>query len=101
MQLQKAILFTSLILIIIGLPILIFWEKYAIPEPSASNVEFKGTITQVQEHNGVTRLTITPTPPIPIVLFNTKQDLKKGQTIYLTGKIQDYKGKPELVAEVK
>ncbi|MDO8661466.1 MAG: hypothetical protein Q7K43_06250 [Candidatus Woesearchaeota archaeon] len=94
---NKIIRYTSTGLIIIGILLSIIFSQQEL-DTSASFVQITGIITKITEKNKVSKITIQPNPQIPLIAFNTP-GLAQGQHVTIIAKVQDYKGRLELVAQ--
>lgn len=62
--------------------------------------QFNGSVQDVQTKGNTTFITLKQTHTIDLILFNTGNiDLKYGQKIRVKGKIEEYKGHFEILAE--
>ena len=106
---EKSLLKLALICAIIGLVVLFIFSKNM--EISETNIEkitleqagnyvkVLGRIKQVTDTEKVMILTITQPKDIQVVLFKDNDiSLEEGQYIEILGKIEEYRGKPEIIA---
>ena len=64
------------------------------------DVNLKGTITKISDKGNVVFIDVSQQNSVPVVLFrdNDNLNLKKGDNVEVIGKVQEYNGKPEIVA---
>ena len=63
-------------------------------------VSLKGTVAKITEKGNVVFIEIEQQIPVTIVLFTDNSiDLKDGETIEVIGKVQEYNGKNEIIAD--
>ena len=96
-SLEKSLQFIAILVVIVGLVLVVLFQSSLSDIPSGSHVEIRGTITKVTGGGIATRIVIQPAPQIPLVVFN--QDLHEGERVVIRGRIADYKGRVELVAD--
>lgn len=63
------------------------------------NVKLTGTITKISQGNGVVFVEVNQENPINVVLFADSNSLKEGNIVEILGKVQDYNGKEEIIAD--
>ena len=64
------------------------------------DVKLKGTITKITDKGDVVFLEINQNNPITVVLFTDDNlKLKNNETIEVFGKVEEYKGKEEIIAQ--
>ena len=64
------------------------------------DVKLEGIVTKISSTEGVSFVEVEHTNTVTIVLFNTKNiSLSKGNLIEVFGKVEDYKGKEEIIAQ--
>jgi RecJ-like exonuclease len=65
---------------------------------SDGKVRVSGVVENIRQNNGMTIITISKKESIDIVLFDYI-DLKNGTWIDVTGEIDDYQGKKQIIAD--
>ncbi len=107
---EKTILYASTIITIIGLLFLYIYSdefdtKVIVQNleqlPTSQPVTIQGTITQLQKTDKATFLQISGqrTETADIILFNKEAIfLEEGQQVEISGTVEQFKGKPEIVA---
>jgi DNA/RNA endonuclease YhcR with UshA esterase domain len=63
------------------------------------NVKMEGVVTDVQNKGTVTLITISQLDEMDVVLFNSELILNKGDYLEVTGKIDEYEGKNQIIAD--
>ena len=63
-----------------------------------SQVRLKGRITSVRQLENAELIYIVPTDTVPVMVFDNS-GFSEGDLVTVTGEIEDYKGKRELIAE--
>ena len=65
------------------------------------DVKLKGTITRITDKGSVVFLDVNQQAPIKVVVFagDKNLSLKDGDKIEITGKVQEYNGKNEIIAQ--
>lgn len=107
---ENTLLKIALICSLIGLIILYFIStKIEVKDykPSILNrnvgddIKLKGTITKITDRGNVILIEVNQENKINVVLFtnNDELKLKSGDSIEVIGKVQEYKGKNEIVAQ--
>lgn len=99
MTLEKMILIISVCFIVLGMPAL-FFLIYTVDlhsPPTASVITLEGTVDAVFPKKKVTIFTVEPKESVPIVVFN--QDVEKGQYVTIKGRMKEYNGKVEFIAD--
>ena len=104
---ENTLLKIALICSLVGLVALYFIsEKIEVkdykPIQSTSigeDVKLQGIITRITEREDVVFIDVNAQNPINVVLFGDKNlTIKKGDNVEVIGKIQEYKGKNEIIA---
>lgn len=92
---EKQITIISIITIIIGIILL----KFTLPDKieDSSNVKITGKIISVEEQEKITTLRVQTKNPLKIITFE-KTELQQNDEVEITGKVQQYRGKVEIVA---
>jgi len=64
------------------------------------DVKLKGTVTKVTDKGNVVFIEVNQQSPVTVVIFAEDNNLKlnNGDNIEVIGEVQEYKGKPEIVA---
>ncbi len=108
---EKTLFKIALLCTIVGVVVLFFFSKgVKIDETTIDriNVEdvdkqvtIKGVVTKVIDLESVMILEVTQPSAITVVLFKEEGiDIMKGDDVEVTGKIEEYQGKPELIGNV-
>ncbi len=65
------------------------------------DVNLKGTITKISDKGNVVFIDVSQQNSVPVVLFtdNNNLNLKNGDNVEVIGKIQEYNGKNEIIAQ--
>ena len=65
------------------------------------DVKLKGTVNKITEKDDVVFIEVSHQSPITVVLFteNFNSNLKEGDTVEVTGEVQEYRGKNEIIAD--
>lgn len=94
----------SLTIALVGLFILFFISEN-IPYQSDLNtadvggkISLKGKVTSITEYNNSQIIELLPYSKTKIVLFD-KKDVRINDSIEVTGKVDEYKGRKEIIAE--
>lgn len=66
---------------------------------TGNSVSVVGTVEEISEKGNITFIMISQTNEIKIVSFASGLDLKQGEQVRVTGKIQDYRNEKEIVAD--
>jgi len=90
---EKTLLIIAAVSIIIGLPLLFFASNSELQETKAT---VQGKVQKVIAKESVTIAYVTT--EIPVVYFE-KADVRKGDLLEVQGKLQEYKGKVEFIAD--
>lgn len=106
---EKTLLKIALIASLIGILILLFISsKLEVNEKTISNIDetdigsslkIDGVITNIRKTNTVTFIDIAQLEEMKVVVFNEEIDLNRGDYVEITGKIEEYKGSTELIAD--
>ena len=62
-------------------------------------VQLKGTITKISQRENVAFVEVNQENAVTIVLFTGSNDLKEGNLVEIFGKVQEYNGKEEVIAD--
>jgi RecJ-like exonuclease len=62
-------------------------------------VSVTGLITSVKQSGQTTFITLTESNDISVVAFSKNMSLAAGDTVKVIGKVQDYNGKKEIIAD--
>ena len=100
----------ALICSLIGLAVLYFisirieikeYKPNTLNKNIGDDVKLKGTITKITDKGDVVFIEVAQLSPVTIVLFSNDDNLKlnKGDNIEVTGELQEYNGKDEVIAE--
>ena len=71
-------------------------QPVALETAYEEDVVIKGQVEEVTVHESMTFLTVSYT--VPVVIFK-KVDVTQGRHVEITGKVEKYEGKPELIAK--
>ena len=65
------------------------------------DVRIKGTVERITEKEKIAILSIAQPKTITVILFKDKNitDLQQGDNVYITGSVQEFEGKPEIIAD--
>ena len=65
------------------------------------DVSLKGTITKITDKGNVVFIEVSQQNPVTVVLFtdNNNLNLKNGDNVEVIGKMQEYNGKNEIIAQ--
>lgn len=106
---EKTLLKISLISSLMGiLLLLIISNKLEVNEKIISNIDetdigsnlrISGVITNVKNIGSVMLIDIAQLEKMKVVVFNSNITLNKGDYVEITGKIEEYKGSTELIAD--
>ncbi|TKJ17620.1 hypothetical protein CEE44_03755 [Candidatus Woesearchaeota archaeon B3_Woes] len=106
---EKTLLKIALIVSLIGILILLFISsKLEVNEKTISNIDetdigsslkIDGVITNIRKTNTITLIDIAQLEEMKVVVFNKEIELNKGDYVEITGKIEEYKGSTELIAD--
>ena len=107
---ETTLLKTALICSLAGLVILYFIStKIEIKDYSPSklnknigdDVKLKGTVTKITDKGNVVFIEVNQQSQINVVLFTAENNLKlkEGDNVEVIGKVQEYNGKNEIIAE--
>ena len=96
---EKTLLIISLICIIVGLPLLFISSKYINSQenPRILN-KISGEVVKVMNKEKITIVDFKIDGTIPVVFFD-KSNLVQGDSVTITGKLENYKGKIEFVGD--
>jgi len=102
---EKILIKISLITSLAGIILLIIVSRAVKPEISRANAlhdgkhaRIDGIVKSVAKKSSVTMIEVLDECSMKIVLFEDV-DVKKGQSIEVIGKVGDYNGKKEIIAE--
>lgn len=105
---ENTLLKISLISSIVGILVLLFISSFvSTGEKSISNiskedlgssVRINGIITEVRQLRGATSINVAQLQEINVIVFDNVT-LYKGDYVEITGKIDDYEGNQELIAD--
>jgi aspartyl/asparaginyl-tRNA synthetase len=62
-------------------------------------VSVTGTIKSIRQTGSATFILLTQASDLDVVVFSENLSMDVGETIKVTGKVQDYKGKKEIMAD--
>ncbi len=106
---EKTLLKTALIASLIGILILLFISsRLEVNEKTISNIDetdigsslkIDGVITNIRKTNTITLIDIAQLEEMKVVVFNNEIELNRGDYVEITGKIEEYKGLTELIAD--
>lgn len=106
---EKTLLKISLIASLVGILILLFISsRLEVNEKTISNIDetdigsslkIDGVITNIRKTNKVTFIDIAQLEEMKVVVFNDEIELNRGDYVEITGKIEEYKGLTELIAD--
>ena len=68
-------------------------------EENNNYVKIKGTVTKITGKDNLIFMEVSQQYPINVVVFDKKPELKEGDFIEVIGRIEEYKGKEEVVAD--
>lgn len=92
---EKHTTIIAIICVAIGLTLMYF----TLPEKFEEfNIKIKGTVYDVEEKEKITIITFKTKDNLKAITFDNTQ-LQKGDEIQITGKLQEYNGKIEIVAD--
>ena len=107
---EKTLFRLALICIVIGLPVLYFLsENIEITEMDVSKIslgdadrqiKLNGEVISVSNKNKFSVIEISQLNKIEVVMFNENISLEQGDNIDVFGKVQEFNGKPEIIADV-
>ena len=65
------------------------------------DVKFEGTVTKITDRGNVVFINVNQQSPVIVVLFTDENNLKlnNGDNVELIGKVQEYNGKNEIIAQ--
>lgn len=65
------------------------------------DVKIRGTIEKITEKEKVAILSVSQPKTITVVLFKKENltQLQQGDNVYITGTIEEFEGKPEIIAD--
>jgi len=106
---EKTLLKIALISSLIGILLLLFIStRLKINEKSISKIDEKdmgynvmvnGIVSDVQNRGSVILIEVADLEKIDVVIFNANLTLNKGDLIEVSGKLDEYEGKQQLVAD--
>ena len=106
---ETTLLKIALICSLLGLVLLYFISakidiKYYKPSKLSENVgddvKLTGTITKISQNENVAFIEIDYSSPVTIVAFGSDElKLKNNDVVEVIGKVQEYKGKNEIIAQ--
>ena len=107
---EKTLLKIALITSILGLAALYYMteivkiEEKTIEKIDATDIEkdvmIKGNVEKITETEKIIILEVSQPKTITVVAFKDgKINLEEGDSVYITGSVEEYKGKPEIIAE--
>lgn len=105
---ENTLLKIALICTIVGLVVLYFisskieigdYKPSLLNKNVGENVRLQGRITKITQSDNVASVEISQEIPITVVLFSGSNDLKEGDIVEIMGKVQEYKGKEEIIAD--
>jgi len=106
---DETLITISLSVAMIGIIILLLFSFYdKIPEKSFNEITSKdtgsvikanGTIKQIYEHNNSLTLKIKQECLMDVMLFDKNNNFSIGENVIVQGKIQEYNGKQEIIAD--
>ena len=64
-----------------------------------SDVNLTGTISKIDQREDVTFIDVSYEKPLTIVVFNGEVSFNKGDKIQVNGRVQEYNGKQEIIAQ--
>ena len=106
---ENTLLKVALICSLVGLTALIFISQsievpdYKPPESNKNigdDVKLTGVITKIQQNNGFVFIEIVQENKVSAVMFsNDNISLSKNNNVEIFGKVQEYNGKPEIIAQ--
>ena len=78
------------------------YKPIALNKNIGDDVELKGTITKISSKGNVVFIEIAQQNPVDVVLFTNENNLnlKDGDFIEVMGKVQEYNGKNEIIAQI-
>ena len=68
-------------------------------EEISKSVKIKGKIKDIRETDSVTFIVIEETSEITGIVFDKNLSINKGDIVEITGKVEDYKGKQEIIID--
>ncbi len=103
---EKDILKIAVIVTIVGLLFLFFYSETVTPKQVTKLdaveeiVQMKGVITRVQQHDSVVFIELEGerTETTAVIVFTDSMFLKKGDEVSITGTVEEYEGKKEIIA---
>ena len=65
------------------------------------DVKFEGTVTKITDRGNVVFINVNQQSPVIVVLFTDENNLKlnNGDNVEIIGKVQEYNGKNEIIAQ--
>ena len=107
---ETTLLKIALICSLIGLIILYFistgidvkdYKPSTLNKNVGDDVKLKGTIAKITDKGSVVFIEVNQQNPVSVVLFNKDDNskLKNGDNVEIIGKIQEYNGKNEIIAQ--
>ncbi|MBW2986350.1 hypothetical protein KY333_03190 [Candidatus Woesearchaeota archaeon] len=95
---EKMLLITALTCIVVGLPILYAASQFVSSDDPRVLTELMGVVERVTAKEKVTIISVKPIHSIPVVSFDNL-NVKKGEKITVTGRLESYNGKIEFIAD--
>lgn len=104
---EATILRVSLIVSLLGIGLLfLYMEEVDIPTVAQlegmeeETVVVKGTVTRASQHENVLFLEVegTKVEPIKVILFTDGVYVSEGDSVEITGTVEEYEGKKEIIA---
>lgn len=107
---ETTLLKIALICALVGLALLYFisikievkdYKPNLLNKNIGDDVKLKGTVAKITDKGNVVFVEVNQQNPISVVIFTGDNDLKlkNGDNVEVIGKVQEYNGKPEIVAD--
>ena len=77
------------------------YKPNKLSENAGDDVKLSGIITKINDKGNVVFIELNQKAPISVVLFteNNNLELQNGDNVEVIGKVQDYNGKNEIIAQ--
>ena len=107
---EKTLLLIAIMISILGLSALYYMsdvaeiEEKVIENIDATDIEkdimIKGNVERVTDLEKVIIMEVSQPKTITVIAFKDgEMDIKEGDYLYITGAVQEYEGKPEIIAD--
>ena len=95
---ERTLLVVAVICVLVGIPLLMIVSFFVDDNPAAL-VRVSGSVESVKEYDSFSIVRLSMDTAFPVVVFETELDIAEGDFVEAKGRISDYNGKPEFVAD--